>query len=229
MNSEKKYCIILFGPPGSGKTSLSNKLSSSDDYEIIQTGELLRAEVKAETELGDKVKSFLNEGKLAPTELAVKIVNRKINNSDSNKFIFDGSPRTVEESDSFLNMLKENEIEIKNIIILFLEFDTVRKRITGRRICPNGKIYNIYFKPPNQKGICDVCNQKLKQRDDDKEEIVKKRFDEYKKNTMTVIQKYRNEYSGKRIEVDAEKSIDEIMKIVNECLEGNDENGIKRT
>lgn len=212
---KKHYAIILIGPPGSGKSSIAHQLAKHDQVEFIETGELLRQEMHKDSNLGKNVKWYLKSGKLAPTELVVQVVDQQVAHVESNTIIFDGSPRRPEEIDPFLKMLNDNDISISRIIVFQMSRDEAFKRLSGRRKCSNcGKIYNIYYDPPEKEGVCDKCGGTLVQREDDKPNLVNERLQEFEKSTAPVIRYFRQNYADKILEIDAQEPIEKVANTI---------------
>ncbi|MFC1566718.1 adenylate kinase [bacterium] len=211
--------IILFGLPGSGKGTQAYKISDKFELEHISTGDLLRNEIKKNTDIGKKVKSIIDSGKLIPDELINEIIN-----SDYNKdlnYIFDGYPRTLEQSNFFDEYLATQGKKIDIVIFLELETKVVFNRLLGRRKCPNcGENFNVYYNPPKNNPFCDICGTKLETRKDDKEDTIQKRMEVYEFETKPLL----NYYSEKNVlvKVDASKSEKEVfetlLKIVSKKL-----------
>ncbi len=189
--------LVLLGPPGSGKGTQAEKLSIKLKIPAISTGDALRNEVKEQTQIGRKAKSFMDSGQLVPDQVVLEIVRNRISQSDCDKgFILDGFPRNKEQG----IMLDESLLEIDKRLNLVLNFEIsdeeVIKRISGRFFCKNcGQIYNKYFKEPKKKLLdnyfCDECeSQEFYQRDDDNEGTVKNRLEIYHEKTAKLIEFY---------------------------------------
>ncbi len=186
--------IILLGPPGSGKGTQAIELSKMLEIPALSTGDALRGEVKAESEIGKKAKAFMDSGELVPDEVVLEIVKNRISNQDCQKgFILDGFPRNEAQA----KMLDEalNSIDKKVELVLNFEIDDeeVVKRISGRFFCKNcGAIYNKHFKKPAKEGVCDVCNSsEFFTRSDDNEETIRNRLKIYHKQTAKLIEFYQ--------------------------------------
>jgi len=205
--------IILIGSPGSGKTSIAQRLAEHDKFELFETGQILRDEIRKDSEIGKKLKSYLDSGKLAPTELVMKLMAEHINNVETEYAVFDGSPRRKEEIDPFFHTLNENNMFLLKIILFRIDQRVAIKRLSSRRVCTNcGQIFNIYYNPPVVNGVCDKCGGLLDQREDDKKDTAKRRLDEFKKHTLPVIEQLENEFPEKMLEIRAEKQLDQIFK-----------------
>ena len=215
--------LIFLGPPACGKGTQTAKLSEHLGLPHVDTGSLLRAEIKNETENGKIAKSYIDKGQLVPVSLVANIIKNRLAQEDcKNGYILDGYPRSVEQADLLeeINADIDGSVEAQIKAIYFdLNQDILISRIVNRRSCPKcGEIYNIKFKPTKVEGICDKCGAELTQRKDDNEETAKARFDTYFKETATLIDYYKNK--GVLKSIDAEGSIDEVwerlLKVVND-------------
>jgi adenylate kinase len=188
--------LILLGGPGAGKGTQANYIK--DRYQIpqISTGDMLRAAVKAGTKLGTEAKGYMDAGKLVPDEVIIGLVKERIKEPDCAKgFLFDGFPRTIPQADS----MKEAGIPIDAVVDIDVPDDEIIKRMSGRRVhLASGRTYHVAFNPPKEADKDDVTGEPLVQRDDDKEETVRKRLEVYHDQTEPLIDYYRNwETSGK--------------------------------
>ncbi len=215
--------LIFLGPPACGKGTQTAKLSEHLGLPHVDTGSLLRAEIKNETENGKIAKSYIDKGQLVPVSLVANIIKNRLAQEDcKNGYILDGYPRSVEQADLLeeINAEIDGSVEAQIKAIYFdLNQDILISRIVNRRSCPKcGEIYNIKFKPTKVEGICDKCGAELTQRKDDNEETAKARFDTYFKETAPLIDYYKNK--GVLKSIDAEGSIDEVwerlLKVVND-------------
>jgi adenylate kinase len=180
--------IILLGPPGCGKGTQAKMLMEHYQTPQISTGDILRAAVANQTPLGKKAKEFMDKGELVPDNLVVQIVEARLKESDCRKgFILDGFPRTVAQAEA----LDKLQVKIEAAINVQVGNDELIKRLTGRRTCRScGAMYHILFGPPQKDGVCDKCQGKLYQRDDDKEETIKNRLIVYEQMTNPLIAWY---------------------------------------
>ncbi|MBQ7764783.1 nucleoside monophosphate kinase [bacterium] len=205
--------LIFLGPPACGKGTQTNKLSEFLGFPHIDTGSLLRAEIAKETEEGLVAKSFIDKGQLVPIDLVATIIGKKLAEEDcKNGYVLDGYPRSLEQAIKLdeinAKVDGENEVSFKAI---YFDIDTqiLIDRIVNRQSCPKcGEIYNKKFKPSKIENICDKCNVELKTRDDDTEEIARKRFDTYYEQTAPLIKFYEDK--GVLHKIDANGSIDEV-------------------
>jgi len=210
--------IVMLGNIGVGKGTQGRKLSEKFNIPYIATGDIFRENIRNETPLGKKVKSILEQGGLVSDEVVNEIVFDKINNLED--FILDGFPRTLFQAEQLEKFLKSRNNPLDFVIYLTLAEETIVKRITGRRICPKcGRVYNIYFNPPKNDEICDFDGEKLIQREDDNLEVVKKRMEEFKKNTFPLIDFYRERKI--LFEIDGEGSPDEVFNRIVKTINDN--------
>lgn len=201
--------IILLGAPGSGKGTLAKKISKDFDIPQISTGDLFRAIVKEDSELGRQVKGIMESGGLVPDEVTIEIVKKRFLDDDcKNGFILDGFPRTVAQAEALEKITK-----IDSVILVDLAFDTIIERLSARRTCPGcGEIFSALDYKLAQ---CDKCGATLIQRDDDKPETIKNRLEVYERNTAPLI----NFYSERLFKVSSDKTPDDTYRPVKTYLE----------
>ena len=182
--------LILLGGPGAGKGTQANLVKEKYQIPQISTGDMLRAAVKAGTELGLKAKGLMDSGGLVPDDVIIGLVKERIQESDCEKgFLFDGFPRTIPQADA----MKEAGVPIDAVVDINVPDEEIIKRMSGRRAhLASGRTYHIVFNPPKEEGKDDVTGEPLVQRDDDKEETVKKRLDVYHDQTEPLIEYYKN-------------------------------------
>lgn len=201
--------IIFLGPPGAGKGTQSQLLKERNNFIQISTGDLLREAVKNQTPLGLKAKEYMNEGKLVPDELIISLIEEKLKEYKDSNIIFDGFPRTIPQAESLNKLLKDFNRDINAVILFKIEDEEVIKRLSGRRVCPScGAVYHIIYNPPKNDEICDKCGAKLIQRDDDKEEVIRKRLEVYHQQTKPLVDYYKN----KILEIDATDEPENVYK-----------------
>jgi len=210
--------IILLGPPGAGKGTQAKKLTEEFSIPQISTGDMLRAAVRNGTELGLKAKSFMDAGGLVPDEVVIGIVKERLAQPDCSKgFILDGFPRTIPQASALDRVAGELGKEIRFVLSLDVDADELMERLCGRRTCAGcGAMYHVKFNVPKTQGKCDKCGAALVQREDDKEETIRKRLDNYNKSTAPLLDYYRG--TGKIRTVMASGEIgaiyDSIVKIL---------------
>ncbi len=201
--------IVLLGPPGSGKGTQAKLIADYFKLEHISTGDLFREEIRNKSELGVKIKHYIEEGKLVPDEIVIQCVKNKIE-SIKDGFILDGFPRTLDQCYAL-----EKITEIDFVFNINVSDKVIIERITSRRICPKcNRVYNLKLNPPKEDELCDFCKVKLIQRDDDKEEVIKNRLKEYNKYAKEIVDFYKKK--GKLFNIDGERQINDIFnEIVN--------------
>lgn len=206
--------LVFLGPPGAGKGTIAAK--AKDVYKVphISTGDLFRANIKNETELGKKVKAILASGDLVPDSVTIEMVRERLKEADAkNGFILDGFPRTIAQADALSEMTG-----LDAVVNFVLEKDEIIKRLSGRRVCKStGRTYHILFNPPKVEGIDDETGEPLIQRDDDKEDAIRNRLEVYEASTAPLIEYYRAK--GLLVDVDASKSPDEVLSLMVKALE----------
>ncbi len=187
--------ILLMGPPGAGKGTQAEKLVADFPIPHISTGDMFRAAVKNGTELGKEAKKYMDAGGLVPDEVTIGIVKERLSQPDCQKgFILDGFPRTKEQAVALDEILKELGIKLDAAVNISVPDADLVARVTGRRICKKcGATYHVIYNPPKQEGVCDKCSGELYQRNDDKEETVKKRLEAYHSQTAPLIAYYEQE------------------------------------
>ena len=203
--------IILVGPPGAGKGTLAERLIEDEGFAHISTGQILREALANKTPVGLEAKAFMDRGELVPDDVVTRIVMEKLSGKEilSTGFILDGFPRNLAQAELLDRGLEEKNIRIDHVICLDAAVDTIVKRLSGRRICREcGKNFNIYTMKPQKEGVCDACSGELYQRDDDREETVRRRLDVYTKQTEPLVDYYRNK--GLLKSFDGNRQLDEI-------------------
>ena len=212
--------IIFLAPPAAGKGTLSELLVEKYGYGHISTGDLLREEVKAGTELGREAESLMKEGKLVPDEMIIKLIENRVTKSDcENGYILDGFPRTIPQAEKYDELLAKMGKDLGVVIYINIDKDVAMKRACGRMTCPTcGKIYHKYSEEmkPKTQGICDICNVELTQRADDSEEAFIKRFDEYINKTMPLYDYYKEKGVLKTVNAHESKfdTLAEAIKVI---------------
>ena len=180
--------LILLGAPGAGKGTQANYIKEKFGIPQISTGDMLRAAVKAGTPLGIPAKKVMDEGKLVSDDIIINLVKERIKDVDcAYGFLFDGFPRTIPQADA----MKAAGVKLDYVLEIDVPFDAIIERISGRRSHPaSGRIYHLKFNPPKADGVDDVTGEPLVQREDDKEETVRKRLDVYSAQTRPLIDYY---------------------------------------
>ena len=185
--------LILLGPPGAGKGTQAQMIVERYRIPQISTGDILRNAVKESTPLGLKAKAFMDRGQLVPDEVVIGIIDERLRAPDCNPgFILDGFPRTIAQAEALQSILTKIGKSIDHVINMEVDSEELVHRLTGRRTCKNcGAMFHVLFHPPKGEGICDRCGGPLYQREDDKEETIRTRLREYRKQTAPLIEYYR--------------------------------------
>ena len=180
--------IILLGPPGAGKGTQAAFIKEHYNIPQISTGDMLRAAVKAGTPLGLEAKSVMDAGQLVSDGLIINLVKERLTEGDcANGYLFDGFPRTIPQADA----MKEAGVKLDYVLEIDVPFDAIIERMSGRRSHPgSGRTYHVKFNPPKVAGKDDATGEDLIQRDDDKEETVKKRLEVYSAQTRPLVDYY---------------------------------------
>ena len=182
--------LILLGPPGAGKGTQAARLRKDFDLAYIATGELLRHHVEEETELGKEASSYMDAGKLVPDHLVIAMILGKVEDEGDDGFLLDGFPRNDAQADALAEELDQRGRRLTAALYVAAPDDVVVERLSGRRQCSNGHIQHVTFDPPKVDGMCDLCGRQLKQRKDDKPEVVQKRLATYHEQTESLIDYY---------------------------------------
>jgi adenylate kinase len=197
--------LILLGPPGAGKGTQAERLVEDFDLPYYATGDILRAAVKEESELGKQAKEYMDRGDLVPDDLICGVIMERVDSNEAaDGFLLDGFPRTVGQADILSSALEKRGRHLTAALLIDVEDDEVIRRLTGRRICTkNGHLYHVEFDPPKNEDVCDQDGSRLIQRDDDKPETVKHRLDVYHDQTQPLVERYEQEgilrrFDGKR-------------------------------
>ncbi len=203
--------LVFLGPPGAGKGTQAKLLSQRMGFLHLSTGDLLREAVKNQTPLGKKAKEYMDRGELVPDELIVQLIEETMPKDGS--VILDGFPRTVNQALALEEMLKGKGEKISKVLFFDVPDEVIIDRLSGRRVCSKcGAVYHVKYNPPKVEGVCDLCGGSLMQRDDDKEEVVKKRLEVYRKQTQPLIEFYQDR--GIIYRLDAGKGVEELFEEV---------------
>lgn len=204
--------LIFMGPPGAGKGTQARKIAEKYAIPQLSTGDMLRAAVKAGTDVGKRAKAAMESGGLVTDDIVVGIIADRIAETDCKKgFILDGFPRTVAQATALDSMLKERSLKIDHVIDITCDHEALVARITGRSTCADcGEGYHNVHKKPAKAGVCDKCGGKLTTRADDNEETVRNRLSVYDQQTAPVIEHYRHKGAFKT--VDGMEPMDTVLK-----------------
>jgi adenylate kinase len=194
--------LILFGPPGAGKGTQAERLRGDFPLAYIATGDMLRTNVKEQTELGRKAKEYMDAGDLVPDGLIVAMAAERLREDDAEDgFILDGFPRTLDQAHALDDQLAQMGRRVTAALLIDVPDDEVIRRLSGRRVCVKaGHNYHIEFDPPKHEGVCDQDGSRLIQRDDDKPEVIKNRLRIYHEKTKPLVEYYDERGLMRRID-----------------------------
>ena len=200
--------IILLGAPGAGKGTQAEFICKRYDVPAISTGNIIRDALNSGSELGNKMKSYMDTGDLVPNEIVIELVKNRIALDDcKNGFILDGFPRTITQAEA----LDKMDVIIDKVVDIEVDDHVITKRISGRRICENcGKSYHMIFRKPKVDNVCDDCSGTLVQRKDDTEETVRQRLEVYHEETEPLKKYYAKQ--NKLLIIDGTLSISDISE-----------------
>ncbi|MGA5727857.1 adenylate kinase [Streptomyces seoulensis] len=211
--------IVLVGPPGAGKGTQAVRLAEKLGVPHISTGDLFRANISRQTELGKLAKSYMDAGNLVPDEVTIAMAKDRMEQADAeNGFLLDGFPRNVSQAEALDELLQGEGIKLDAVLDLEVPEEEVVKRIAGRRICRNDSshVFHVTYSAPKKEGVCDVCGGELYQRDDDSEDTVRKRLEVYHTQTEPIIDYYKAQ--GLVVTISSLGPVDEITKRALEAL-----------
>ncbi len=210
--------ILLLGAPGAGKGTQAKLLEKRLGLKHIAPGDILRDEVKNETELGIKAKSYMDGGNLVPDSLIIDMMIKRIDKE--NGVILDGFPRNIAQAEALTEYFRDSGKTLDHVIKISVSEDEIIRRLSGRRVCPEcGATYNIMFNPPQKEGICDVDGTALIHRKDDTEETIHKRFSVFDEQTRPIIDYYQ-QHGGVEI-VHGERDVEDIFNGILQYIEEN--------
>ncbi|RHB48211.1 adenylate kinase [Exiguobacterium sp. AM39-5BH] len=214
--------LVLMGLPGAGKGTQAAKIVEEYQIPHISTGDMFRAAIKGGTPLGKEAKSFMDKGELVPDEVTIGIVRERLSQDDTkNGFLLDGFPRTVAQAEALESLLKDLGKQIDHVVNIDVDAEILVPRLTGRWICPTcGATYHVIFNPPKVEGICDVDGSTLMQREDDKEETVRRRLDVNIEQSKPLIDFYAEK--GYLRTLDGDRPIDVVYADVKALLGGTE-------
>ena len=212
--------IILLGAPGAGKGTQAKLIAEYYGIPHISTGDILRANVSRGTELGKKAKVVMERGELVSDDLVNAMVADRLNQPDTGRgFILDGFPRTVAQVEWLDKMLAQEGRGAPVVVSVGVGYNQLLQRLTGRRTCPvDGKIYNVYYQPPQNDGVCDLCGTALMQRKDDTEEVISERLRSYERQTVPLVDYFRRQ--GRLRNVNGELGVEQVTEQIFRAIEG---------
>ena len=184
--------LVLVGPPGAGKGTQATVLSEKLGVPHISTGDLFRAHISNQTELGREVQEYLDSGELVPDAVTNEMVRERLSQPDAVEgFLLDGFPRKISQADALAEALEKVGRKLTAVLLIDVPDEEVIRRLSGRRTCAkNGHTYHVDFDPPKNEGVCDQDGSKLIQRDDDKPEVISKRLVTYHDETEPLVEYY---------------------------------------
>lgn len=222
---------ILLGPPGAGKGTLAAVLKEKFGLLHISTGDLLREEMKNGSELGQRIKKYVESGELVPDQIVIEMIENKLSQSDlsSKGYMLDGFPRTTVQAQDLDQILTKIQKPIDVALFMDASLPVILQRLTGRRVCKKcGAISHIINRPSKRDGICDLCDGELYQRPDDTEETIRNRMQVYHEKTAPIIKYYESQQ--KLLKISADKTTEDIVIIVTKILnDGQRSDKVKST
>ena len=200
--------LILLGAPGSGKGTQAGILTKNLNLRQISLGDILRQEVKKESELGKKVKAYMEQGVLVPDDIVGAVIEQNIADEG---FVLDGYPRNIAQAENLQKIFDSKNIQLTAVVYLDVTTDTVIKRLSGRRVCKRcGGNFHVINMPPKTEGICDNCNSPLTQRKDDNTEVIARRLEVFEAESAPLKDYYQGK--GNLLVVDANKDAQDVFK-----------------
>ena len=205
--------LVFIGPPGIGKGTYAKAISQKYGIPHISTGDIFREEIAKGSELGRKVKEYVDKGLLVPDEIVIEVVKKRLSQPDCARgFILDGFPRTLKQAEALDQITR-----IDAVLLFNAPLEIIIERVSGRRICPNcGAIYHIKWRPPKTPDVCDVCGAKLIRRRDDEPDVVRRRYEIYLETFTPIIEYYRRK--GLLVEVDASHEAERVVMEIERIL-----------
>lgn len=210
--------IVMLGPPGAGKGTQAKKIAQELDLVHVSTGDLLRENVKNETELGVLAQQYMNEGELVPDDVTVRMVEERLSRHDcEDGAVLDGFPRNPFQVEALDGLLDELGGEVSAAPYIKVPSDVLVERLSGRWMSPSGRVYHEKYNPPAVKWIDDIDGSQLYQREDDKPETVRHRIEVYHEQTSPLIEYYHGQ--GVLVEIDGTQSIEKVTEDIMKAVE----------
>ncbi|MGN9761889.1 adenylate kinase [Streptomyces sp. SD31] len=216
--------IVLVGPPGAGKGTQAAFLAKNLSIPHISTGDLFRANISQQTELGKLAKSYMDAGNLVPDEVTIGMAKDRMEKPDAEGgFLLDGFPRNVSQAEALDEMLQSESMKLDAVLDLEVPEEEVVKRIAGRRICrkDSSHVFHVTYSQPKKEGVCDACGGELYQRDDDSEQTVRKRLEVYHTQTEPIIDYYKAQ--GLVVTISALGKVEEVTARAMEALQRDED------
>ena len=210
--------LILLGAPGSGKGTQGERLATDYGLPYYATGDILRAAVRDETEIGRKAKDYMDRGDLVPDDVIIGVISDRVEGDEADDgFILDGFPRTTGQAEALDEEMERLGRDLTAAILIDVDEDEVVRRLGGRPTCEKeGHIFHVDFDPPREEGVCDICGGRLIVRDDDKPEVIRNRLAQYREKTAPLIDYYEGKAILKR--VDGTEPPDEVNEKIRAML-----------
>jgi len=211
--------VVLLGSPGVGKGTQGVRLSRALEWAHVSTGDLLRAALRERTEIGLKARKFMHAGELVPDDVMIDLVREHLEGLGPDRsVVFDGFPRTVAQAEALDAVLAATGRAVNRVVLLEADDAVLFKRISGRRSSPSGRVYNIYFDPPRERGICDDTGEPLIHRADDQPGTVRTRLSVYREATALLVDHY--EARSVLVRVSGNGAIDEVQTALRTAIRG---------
>lgn len=209
---------ILMGPPGAGKGTQAEKLAKELNIPHISTGDMFRSAIRNETELGKKLKEYLDSGNLVPDDITIAVVKERLQDKDCERgFMLDGFPRTVSQAEALDEVMAGILKKLDATIYINASEEMLIERLTGRRSCEKcGTVYHVRFSPPKNDSKCDLCSGDIYQRSDDTVETVKTRYKVYMENTQPLIDYYRSK--GILKEINGDQPVETVYEDIKKAI-----------
>ncbi len=209
INTEYKIRkVILMGAQGSGKSTQSKVITDYLDINILAAGDLLRSAIRQKTELGVRIEHFVNNGEMIPDSLMVSLMLEELKKEEYKKgFLIDGFPRTIYQASNL-----DQHYLVDLVINIDISDDIAINRIVGRRICRNGHVFHIQHNPSSLDSTCEICHEPLHFREDDREDLLRKRLKYYREETSKLLEYYQQQ--NKLVHIDGRGSIADVAKLI---------------